>query len=447
MHRTAVTVIFASLLLGSSALASGFALRESSASSLGLSYAGAAANGSHASTLTFNPALLGDVKDFDVSSSAIGLLPDTDGTFTATTSAHTPVTGNGNPKDIVNTALIPALGLRWRFTDHFIAGLTVSAPWGMMTDYGTDSVTRYYNIKSDVKTYNITPMIGFQPVPEFTIAGGLQIEYIKGTLTKAIDFGTLGAGYAIPGSNPGHRDGYVALKAQDWQIGYVFGVEWKPRSDLSLGVSFRSELNNTLKGTETFTLDAPQPPYPSIGAILQGATGAFQNGPATAKFTTPWVVTLGAKWQVSDQLTLLAGGDWTGWNSFQNLTAHSSNPHQPDDVTIMNWTTSLSASLGAEYKPIPELTLRLGTAYDETPTVDRYRTPGIPDGSRVWISGGVGYDVTNNITLDFSIARLMANKGNIALVQTDTGNAYRGNLTGSVNLAVTLIGFEVGYHL
>ena len=93
MRRTAVTVFCASLLLSTSAFASGFGLRESSASSLGLSYAGVAANGSHASALNFNPGLLGDVDTFDISSSAIGLLPETDGTFTATTSAGTAVSG------------------------------------------------------------------------------------------------------------------------------------------------------------------------------------------------------------------------------------------------------------------------------------------------------------------------------------------------------------------
>jgi len=447
MRRTAVTVLFASLLLSTSALASGFGLREFSASSLGLSYAGAAANGDRASNLNFNPGLLGDVKEFDMADSGIGLLPDTSGTFTALTAAGTPVSGNAKPKDIVNTALIPAMAVRYRLTDQVLVGLTVSAPWGMITDYGTDSVTRYYNIKSDVKTYNITPMIGWQPVPEFTIGVGFQMEYIKGTLTKAIDFGTIGYSYHIPGAVPGARDGYVALKAQDWGYGYIIGAEWKPSPDFSLGISYRSKIDNTLKGTENFTLDPAASPYPSVGATLQAATGMFVNGPATAQFTTPYVLTMGAKWKATDKLTVMIGADYTGWNSFQNLTAHSANPHQSDDVTIMNWKNSWSGSVGVAYQLCDDWTLRLGTAYDETPTIDVYRTPGIPDGSRYWISSGVGYRVNDHIDVDFGIARLMAEKGEIALSATNTGNSARGYLNGSVNLAVTLIGFEVGYHL
>jgi len=441
MHRTAVTVICASLLLSSSALASGFALRESSGSSLGLSYAGAAANGDSASNLNFNPGLLGDVKDFDISSNAIGLLPNTSGTFTATTSAGTPVSGNTHPKDIVNTALVGSLDVRYRLTDQLIIGLTTSSPWGMITDYDS-SVTRYYNMKSDVKTYNVTPMIGWQPVPEFTIAAGVQVQYIKGTLTKAIDFGTIGALNHIPGSIPGAFDGYVALKAQTWGEGFVVGAAWNPTPSLSLGVSYRSQIDNTLKGTENFTLDSA-----GIGATLKAVTGMFVNGPATAKIATPSVLTFGGKWQASDQFTILVGADYTGWDAFNTLTAHSANAHQPDDVSIMNWNTSWSGSLGVEYKPVEDWTLRLGTAYDETPTVNVYRTPGIPDGSRYWISGGVGYRLNDHMDVDLSIARLIAQKGAIALSQADAGNAARGNLTGTVSLAVTLIGFEVSYHL
>ncbi len=447
MRRTAVTVILASLFLSSSALASGFGLRESSASSLGVSYAGVAANGSHASALSFNPGLLGDVGTFDISASATGLLPQTDGTFSATTTQLSPllppatVSGDTHPKGIVNTALIPALAVRYRLSDQFIVGFTATSPWGMITDY-SNAVTRYYNMKSDVKSFNFTPMIGWQPVPQFTIGVGFQLQYIKGTLTKAIDFGTIGMANSMPGAVPGAMDGTVALKAQHWGEGFIIGAEWKPMPDLSLGVSYRSEIKNTLKGTETFTLDQA-----GIGAYLKAATTMFTNGAATADFTTPYVVTFGARWQATDRLAVLIGGDYTGWDSFQNLTVHSSNPVQPDDVSIMNWKNSWYGSVGVEYKPDQDWTLRLGTAYDETPTVDRFRTPGIPDGSRYWISGGVGYRLTDHMDVDFSIAHLIAQKGEIALSQTDTGNALRGNLTGSVNMAVTLIGFELSYHL
>lgn len=441
MRRTAALCLVTSILLSGSALASGYGLRDVSAATLGTSYAGDAANGSRASTLAFNPALAADVDTFDVSLSNVGLLPETSGTFTATTSAGTPVSGNTNPKDIVNTALIPSVALRYRLTSNLALGLTMTAPWGMITNYDS-SVTRYYATMSDVKSANFSPVVAWQPIPELSIGAGLQVQYIKGRLSKAIDFGTIGYVNHIPGSVPGARDGSVELRAQDWSTGWTVGAEWKPTPDFSLGISYKSEIENTLKGNEYFTLDST-----GIGATLKAVTGAFVNGPATAQFNNPAVLTVGARWQLNDQWAVMAGADWTAWSSFPTLTAHSSNAKQADDVTLMNWQDSWFGSLGVEYKPSQDWTLRLGTAYDQTPTVSTFRTPGIPDGGRYWISGGFGYKLNQHMDLDFSVARLIAEKANIALKASDTGNAARGNLTGTVNMAVTLIGVEFAYHL
>jgi len=103
-------------MLSTSAFASGFGLRDSSAATLGVSYAGNAANGSVASTMVFNPALVNDVGTLDFAFSNTMLLPDTEGDFTATNMLGQSL-GSSHAKDIVNTALVPSLALRYRLTD------------------------------------------------------------------------------------------------------------------------------------------------------------------------------------------------------------------------------------------------------------------------------------------------------------------------------------------
>jgi long-chain fatty acid transport protein len=441
MRRSAITILCALCLTSASAYATGFGLREVSASSLGMSYAGAAANGDHASTLFFNPALLSDVKDFDVSGSATGILPTTSGTFSATTAAGTPVGGNATPHGIVNTALVPSFSVRGRLSDSVTVGLTFTAPWGMITDYSNNWVGRYYATMSDVKSYNVTSLIAYQPIPELSFGAGVQVQYTKGTLSKAIDFGTIGALYHIPGSVPGGMDGFVSLKADSWAPGYVLGVLWKPRGDFSLGLSYRSQINHVLGGNEKYTLDAT-----GLGAMLSGATGMFTNTTAKADFSTPSVATVAGRWQINDQWNLNATVDWTGWSAFKQLLITSGNVHQPADLTDMNWKSSWLGSLGTEYKPNETWTLRLGTAYDETPTDTAYRTPGIPDSSRIWISSGVGYRWNQHLDFDLALAHLFSGHTDIALPVTGPGNAARGSLNGTVNMDVTLVGLEVTYH-
>ncbi|NIJ47969.1 OmpP1/FadL family transporter [Rhizomicrobium electricum] len=436
-------------MLSTSAYASGFGLRDASASTLGLSYAGNAANGSVPTTMVFNPATVNDVETFDFAVSNTGLLPQTSGDFTATTAAGTPVSGNTHPVDIVNTALIPSLAVRYRLTDKIAMGLQFSTPWGMITDYDK-SVTRYYATMSDVKSANMMAIIGYQLTPEFSIAGGLQVQYLKGRLAKAIDIGTITYGlyHSTPprfpnlGQTPGGNDGFVELRAQDWATGWIIGAEWKPTPNLTFGASYRSAIYNRLKGNEYFTLDA-------VGQAFSAGSGMFKNGAASGKLHNPPVVTLGAKWDIDSQWSLMVGADWTGWSIVKNLTIHSGNPAQGDDVTLFNYHDSWFGSVGLQYKPTEDWRLSIGTGFDDTPTDTEYRTPGIPDGGRYWLSAGVGYRVTQNIDLDLSVARLIAEKGNIKLSMSEPTNAasYRGNLTGTVNMRVTLVGLELNYHL
>jgi long-chain fatty acid transport protein len=448
MRRRAAAAISVCLVLSTPAFASGYGLRDASASTLGVSYAGNAANGSVPTTMVFNPATVNDVGTFDIAVSNTGLLPQTSANLTATNAVGSAVTGTTHPVDIVNTALLPSFALRYRLTDKLAVGLQMSFPWGMITNYKPDPVTRYYATMSDVKSLNTQFIVGYQLTPELSFGGGLQVQYIKGRLAKAIDVGSVSYGLylagtlpvLIPGTVPGGNDGFVELRAQNWSTGWVLGTEWKPRPDVSVGVSYRSAIYNTLKGNEYFTLDA-------VGTTLRTYTGLFANSQATAKFHNPAIITFGVKWDVDPQWTVMAGGDWTGWSIFKQLTAHSSNTHQPDDVTLMNYQDSWFGSIGVQYKPTKDWKLSLGTAFDGTPTVSRYRTPGIPDGGRYWISAGVGYTINQNFDVDLSVARLIAEKANIALLQSDTGNTSRGSLTGTVNMRVTLVGLELNYHL
>jgi long-chain fatty acid transport protein len=443
MRRSALTILCTSLLLTTSAYASGFGLREVSASSMGTSYAGAAASGQRASTMAFNPALLGDVKDFDISLSATAILPTATGDFTTATVTPNsiPLGGTKAPTSIIAKAIIPETAIRMRLNDQFSVGLTISVPWGLMTKYPDTWAGRYYAVKSEIKTYNFTPIIAYQPVPELTVAAGLQVEYIKGNLSKAIDFGTIGYSYHIlPALYFGADDGSVLLSADDWAYGYVLGVAWKPNDNLSLGLSYRSKIDHLLSGTEAFTLDAR-----GVGATLRTAVGAFANTAATAKITMPAVVDLGARWRIDDRWTALATIDWTGWSALKQLLPVAANPRQPSDPMALNWKDSWFGSLGAEYKADDQWTLRVGTGYDETPTRTAERSPRIPDSSRIFLSGGVGYRMTDNLDVDFSIAHLFMGHAAINQLISTPENASRGTLIGSVNSGVTLVGVEFTY--
>src|SRR5580692_8340696 len=85
-----------------SALAAGYGLDEESAEAMGTAFAGAAATGSDASYLSYNPATAAAGANGDVSLSAISITPKTAATYgTTLTAAGTPTGGNGDPHAFV----------------------------------------------------------------------------------------------------------------------------------------------------------------------------------------------------------------------------------------------------------------------------------------------------------------------------------------------------------
>lgn len=434
MNRAVPALFLTPWLLATSAYATGFDLREFSPSSLGSAYAGAAADDERASTVFFNPALLSGVESFDASVSATGILTNTDGDYAATTSAGTAVSGDGTPTGFVTSTAVPALAMRARLTDKLTVGMNFTMPWGMLSKYGDDWVGRYYATKSEIQTRNTTVMAAYQLLPNLSIGGGVQVQYMKGYLSKAIDFGLVGYEYNL-GTAPGGDDGFAALKANDWGWGYILGVSWQPAKDVTVGVSYRSRIAQTLAGYEYITPDR---------ANIATALG-FGRTRVHAQVDTPAVAMASIRWKVDEQWTLAATTDWTGWYSIQNILAVTANTVQTDD-TAMDWKPSWMGSVGAEYKPSSDWVLRLGTAYDSTPTHTQNRIPGIPDSSRIWLTAGVGYRWNEHLDVNLAYTRMFNGRAKIDLKSSDVGNALRGNLSGKGGLTITLIGLEFDIH-
>src|SRR5262249_42469149 len=159
---------------------------------------------------------------------------------------------------------------------------------------------RYYALKSRLITVNITPIVAYQVNDSLTLAAGPQFQYAKGTLSNAVDIGTIGALFKIPGAIPGAQDGTATFKADGWGYGFVAGAIAEVTSDITLGLSYHSAVHHTLKGNLDFTLDAA-----GVGAFLNGA-GLLLDSGAETKATTPDIASFGARARLSERWTALA---------------------------------------------------------------------------------------------------------------------------------------------
>lgn len=445
-HRTG-TVIFLALLggltTGTSAYAAGYGLNEASAKAMGAAYAGSSATGTDASFLAYNPASLAEVGTYDSSVSLIALLPDSSSRYSsATTSAATSAGGSLTPSGYVKDAYIPDIAARFRLSPEWSFGLSIYAPWGLSTDYADSWAGRYYAEQTQFTTINITPVIAYQVSDRFSIAAGPQIQYAQGTLSNAIDMGTIGSLYSIPGAAPGTQDGKAVFKADGWGYGFVVGAMAKITDGVTAGLSYHSAVDHTLKGKLNFTLDNA-----GVGAALQSAAGVFADTPAKTTLTTPDKVNFGLRAKLNNEWTALFEADWTNWSRFRELRVDSTNPYQADDVTVAQWQDVWLFALGAEYAPEGNWTWRGGVALDQSPIPDSTFGPRIPDADRYWVSLGATYQMEDGWSLDASYAHVFLPDRAVALSATDSANALRGYLTGETQISANAIGLQLNYRM
>jgi long-chain fatty acid transport protein len=426
---------------GGDALAAGYALKEQSPTAQGNAFAGATAGADDVSYMFFNPAALGWIDKLEVSAGATLVAPKLElksASGTAQTSMGTfPISGATREEDVGEDAVVPAFYAAVPLPAGVRAGLGVNVPFGLETNYGRSWVGRYHGVKSELMTININPALAWRPVEWFSAGAGFQAQYADGTLTNAIDFGTIGATIGIPGSVPGAQDGYARLHGDDWAYGWNAGAIVEPRRGTRFGVSYRSEIDHTLRGDVDFSGDQA-----GVADIIRGVSGAFTDTDADLGLTTPASLSFGVHHDLTERLALMAEAQWTDWSVFDQLTIKFDNPNQPDSVTEEEWEDTWFFALGTTYRATDEITLRAGVAYDQSPVKDKFRTPRIPDGDRRWLSFGAGWQPRDWIGLDASFTYIDVDDTDVRLAASDTGNEFRGNLDADYDTYIILLGLS-----
>ncbi|WP_159709557.1 OmpP1/FadL family transporter [Geminicoccus flavidas] len=429
-------------LAAEQARASGYAIREQSAVGQGSSFAGMTAGEGGLSAMFFNPAALGFATAPTIEQHITLVVPDAElVSSSASTVLGTPIGGRNRQSDVFPDVGVPALYGAYPLDERWTLGLAVNAPYGLGSKYDEDWVGRYHAVKSKLFSVNATPTIAYRPVSWLTLGGGISAQYIHAELTNAVDFGTIGAvleqrtGANLPITPvPGAQDGKAKVEGDDIGFGVVLGAIAEPVAGTRLGVSYRSQISQSLKGDADFDLGTS-----GMGAIISAATGQFVDGGARASLTTPTTVSLGFSQVVGSDLTLLADLQWTDWSQFDELRIDFDNPAQAASATTQNWSDTWFASVGAAYRLNEQWTLRAGAAFDQSPVPNDDRTPRIPDADRYWLSAGVSWAPWQDWTFDLGYSHIFLEDTEVDLTAGGAGNATRGNLSANYESQINII--------
>ena len=366
MNKMMMRLIPAALLVAFSTQvsAAAFQLLEQNASGLGVAYAGSAAVADNASTIFYNPAGMTMLPGRQISLGFNAIGPSYKFTNIGTNSTFG-LNGN-NGGDAGGWAAVPNAYVSWQLAPQWFAGLGVSAPFGLATEYEDPNwIGRFHALKSEIKTVNLNPSLAYRVNDKVALGFGLNYQRIEAEMSNQTGLGL------------------SRLKGKDSAWGWNIGALFTLSPAMRVGVSYRSSIQYNLEGTQTI--------------------GALPAMSASAKLKLPDTFTLSVWQQVSDRWEAMGDLSYTNWSTVDRL-----NVITPMGVVAepFGYKDSWRVAWGAAYKYNDAWKLKFGIAYDRTPVSDLMRSARVPDNNRIWLSLGTQWKPARDSVVDVGYAYL-----------------------------------------
>ncbi|MEQ8934894.1 MAG: outer membrane protein transport protein, partial [Amphiplicatus sp.] len=248
------------------AIASGFRIEGQDARAFGAALAGSPARTGDAGFAVYNPATLAGIGQFDFTGTSTGLIVDSsykDASGVLLGAYPTP--GEPSGEGPLADAYFPSMGLGVRINERLVVGMSLNAPFGLKSEYGSDSVLRYHAQTSELKTIAATPMAAYAVTPSLSVAAGVRIQYADLSITAASDAAGIALASSIGAFEPGTDDVYVDFNADHVAIGFVAGVQAQPLPGLKLGASYTSKIEHDFDGDAQMDKAGSAPGGPRAG--------------------------------------------------------------------------------------------------------------------------------------------------------------------------------------
>jgi len=264
-------------------------------------------------------------------------------------------------------------------------------------------------------------------------------------LSNAIDFSTVVVGSVANGSIPAAalpdgyfnysyanlgtitQDGKATVSGDSLDFGFTVGLMYEFDPTLRIGMNYRSKIHHELEGDVDFEL-----PDDAVISALFGSV--FYDQALTADLTIPESISLSVyksyqKWE------FLADVTWMNWSRFELLYMDFEDEVTPDSSIEERWQDVVRGSIGVNYNLNEKWKLRAGFVYDQSPCEEsNYRSPRIPDDDRTWVSTGVTYKYSENMTFSAGFTYIFVDDPQITNNTHTSGNVLLGEYDASVHI-------------
>ncbi|MBB4641768.1 OmpP1/FadL family transporter [Rhizorhapis suberifaciens] len=389
--RCYILALSSSLMAASPAIAGGFYLQEQSPKEIGRAFSGGAAAADDPSTIFFNPAGMTELEGVQISTGGTLLFVDSGQTNEGSTRTAVGQTGSaavggpdgGNP--FATVVPVPAFYATARIAASPVwLGLGISAPFGLKLTYNSDFFGRYDSLHSELMTINVQPSVAVKLGDTFAIGGGIDIQHADVKLSNA-----------LPNLAAGSPDGTYRVSGDDLSVGWNVGL-LVHGGKAQFGLHYRSGMKHRLSGSQT------------LSGLMGGLASANGTQDIESPFNLPDIVTASLRVDMSPATRLMATGRFYNWSVFKRIEVR---PEAGNSlIKELGYKDSWSMALGAEHDFSRRLTLRAGAMFDKTPTNPDLLSTRVPDGDRTWATVGASYELSQNLSLNLSLAHVFIEK-------------------------------------
>ncbi len=263
-------------------------------------------------------------------------------------------TARGNYENNASWSLLPQIYGAFPLNDKLVAGFGINTPFGLSTDWGSNTPFRQLAMQTDLKYATGWAVLGYKLTDTLSVGGGFGVHHADMMLKQGISYG---------GTDTFEFNGNG--EALSWTVSAL----WKPTQEHSFGLVYRSKADFMLEG------DAQN-------SYVPGSKNASLD------LVTPATLAAGYAFRPCKEWSLEANIEWVNWDELNSLNLWQS----PGSNTSLqfDWRSNFIYSVGGTRYYDNGWSVSAGYNFIENSQPDSTFNPGVSDANRHWLSVGVG---------------------------------------------------------
>lgn len=313
----------------------------------------------------------------------------------------------------------------YKANDWLTFGLGVYTPYGSQVEWEKDWAGSHLVNNIELRAIFVQPSVSFKLADVFSIGGGPI--YVTGSVNFNRNISRSLT------DDTGENRSNVTIDATGISAwGYNVGWTLKPMDKLTVGFNYRSEI---IMDAEDGNADFQNVP-PSLG---------FDDTTFDAELPLPAELTFGFSYKINEKWLAAFDFNRTMWSAYDSLDVMFNNA-AGTSVNARNYENASTYRFGVQYDHSTKFTFRGGFYIDESPIQDGYFAPETPRGDSLGFTGGLTYNVNDNLGIDLSFLYLHFDEETNSYDYFVESNGETSSFGGTYSNSVFAPGIGVSYN-